>query len=53
MRSAVMGDGMKRVLPVVDEGGIIEQGTHDDLMKQDGMYRSLYQLQFRDRDEAV
>jgi len=40
-------------IAVVDDGGIIEQGTHDDLMKQDGMYRSLYQLQFRDRDEAV
>lgn len=40
-------------IAVVDDGGIIEQGTHDDLMKRDGMYRSLYQLQFRDRDEAV
>ena len=31
---------------VMNEGNIIEQGTHDDLMKQNGFYASLYNSQF-------
>ena len=38
-------------IAVVDDGGIIEQGTHDELMKKDGMYRRLYMLQFREQEE--
>lgn len=30
---------------VMDEGRIIEQGTHDQLMEQDGFYRHIWQLQ--------
>ncbi|MFC1503874.1 ABC transporter ATP-binding protein [Spirochaetota bacterium] len=32
---------------VVEEGKIIESGTHDELMKHDGKYQYLYSLQFR------
>ncbi len=31
---------------VMNEGSIIETGTHDDLMKQNGFYASLYNSQF-------
>ncbi|WJP98667.1 ABC transporter ATP-binding protein [Macrococcus bovicus] len=35
---------------VMKNGDIIEQGTHDELLKQDGFYKGLYDSQF---DEAV
>jgi len=31
---------------VMNEGNIIEQGTHDELMKQGGFYEKLYNSQF-------
>ena len=31
---------------VMNEGNIIEQGTHDELMKENGFYASLYNSQF-------
>lgn len=33
---------------VLDRGRIVEEGTHESLMRQSGLYRRLYQLQFRD-----
>ena len=32
---------------VVKDGVIAEQGTHDDLLEKDGVYRELYETQFR------
>ena len=32
---------------VMNEGNIIEQGTHDGLMKQNGFYAGLYNSQFK------
>lgn len=32
---------------VLDKGRIIEQGSHQELLAQDGAYRKLYELQFR------
>ena len=32
---------------VVSEGSIIEDGTHEQLLKLDGVYNSLYKLQFK------
>lgn len=34
-------------IAVVSEGHIIEQGTHDELIKKGGVYADLYNLQFR------
>ena len=31
---------------VMKDGSIIEQGTHDELMKKDGFYQNLYNSQF-------
>ena len=37
-------------IAVVMNGHIAERGTHEELMKADGTYKSLYSLQFRDND---
>lgn len=36
---------------VLDEGEIVEEGTHLELIEQKGLYSHLYELQFRDLDE--
>lgn len=33
---------------VLDHGKIIEQGTHETLMAQNGLYSHLYTMQFRE-----
>jgi len=39
---------------VVDGGTIVEQGTHDELMKKNGVYTKLYNLQFNlNKDETA
>ena len=35
---------------VISDGKIKEKGTHDELMKEDGAYKILYDLQFRDSE---
>ena len=36
------------VVYVIDDGRIVEQGSHDELLKQGGLYATLYQRQFVD-----
>jgi len=36
---------------VMDKGRIVERGTHDELMQQDGIYRRIYNMQARIEDE--
>ncbi len=37
---------------VLDEGEIAERGMHDGLLEQNGLYRSIYDLQLRPQDDA-
>ena len=42
------------VILVLDQGRLVEQGTHAELLARGGLYASLYETQFRPgRDEAV
>ncbi len=34
---------------VIDQGGIVEEGTHDTLITQKGLYAQLYERQFMDK----
>jgi ATP-binding cassette subfamily B protein len=36
---------------VLDQGRVVEQGAHDDLMRMDGFYRRIHDLQLRPADE--
>jgi ATP-binding cassette subfamily B protein len=35
------------VIFVLDRGRIVERGTHDELLRQGGLYARLYEQQFR------
>jgi subfamily B ATP-binding cassette protein MsbA len=38
-------------IAVLNQGRIVELGTHDELMENNGLYARLYSMQFRDPDE--
>ena len=40
-------------IAVVSKGKIMEKGTHDELMKLNGIYSDLYRLQFKNSDETI
>ena len=37
-------------IAVIDNGKVIEQGSHEELMRSEGIYKKLYSLQFREND---
>ncbi len=39
------------VIFVIDEGRVVEQGSHDELLDTGGLYSRLYELQFRGEEE--
>jgi ABC-type multidrug transport system fused ATPase/permease subunit len=38
---------------VLEEGRIVERGTHDELVARGGLYTRVYDLQLRDQEEVV
>ncbi len=36
---------------VLDKGEIVERGTHEELLRLDGLYRQIYDLQLKDQEE--
>ncbi|HEX3276836.1 MAG TPA: ABC transporter ATP-binding protein [Gemmatimonadales bacterium] len=38
---------------VLEDGRVIQQGTHDQLFRAGGLYRRLYDLQFRDQEPVL
>ena len=38
---------------VLDHGRIVQRGTHDQLLKEDGLYRDIYDLQLRDQEQVM
>lgn len=38
---------------VIEDGRVLEEGTHDELVEADGLYNHLYRLQFSDDDEKA
>jgi ABC-type multidrug transport system fused ATPase/permease subunit len=40
------------VIFVIDGGQIVEQGTHEELLDNGGLYARLYELQFRGEEEV-
>jgi ATP-binding cassette subfamily B protein len=38
---------------VLDQGRLVEQGTHADLLARSGLYADLYQTQFAQSSEAA
>lgn len=41
------------VIYVISDGHVVEQGTHDTLMKEQGMYNHLRELQFKQEDKEL
>ena len=37
---------------LIDTGGLVEQGTHEELLAQNGLYATLYDTQFQSKDGA-
>ena len=40
------------VIFVIDEGRVVEQGTHEELIHRGGLYSRLYELQFRTEEDS-
>jgi len=41
------------VIYALDEGRVVEAGTHAELLEMDGLFRRLYELEFHDQEEKT
>ncbi len=44
--------GCDRII-VLNEGGVLEEGTHEELLKNEGLYSKLYKLNYASFDDAL
>lgn len=38
---------------VLDQGRVIQRGTHQELIQQEGLYRRIFELELKDQEEAL
>ena len=38
---------------VLDKGRVVERGSHEALLENDGLYRRIYDLELKDQEEAL
>ena len=38
---------------MLDQGRIIQRGTHQELIQQEGLYRRIFELELKDQKEAL
>ena len=38
---------------VIQDGQVVERGRHNELLRRDGIYRQIYDLELRDQEEAL
>jgi ABC-type multidrug transport system fused ATPase/permease subunit len=38
---------------VLDDGKVVQRGSHEELLRAGGLYRRLYDLQFRNEEPTV
>jgi ATP-binding cassette subfamily B protein len=38
---------------VLDQGRVVQRGTHEELVRQEGLYRRIYDLQLRDQENVL
>jgi subfamily B ATP-binding cassette protein MsbA len=38
---------------VIEQGEIVQQGSHEELLAQGGLYKQLYEMQFREKDIEI
>jgi ATP-binding cassette, subfamily B, multidrug efflux pump len=41
------------LIVVLDQGHIVQQGTHNELLEKEGLYREIYDLQLRDQERFL
>jgi ATP-binding cassette subfamily B protein len=38
---------------VLDRGRVVQRGTHEELLREEGLYRRIYDLELKDQEEAL
>ena len=44
---------MAHQILVLQDGEVVERGKHEQLLRRDGIYRQIYDLELRDQEEAL